>query len=399
VSTRITLPPLPSTLGFAALMAVPAAAVAQSHSVLDLLPVDDRVLERGAEHAGTLSASDFVSPDDAFVEAWALEARAGDRVTIDLTSSDFDAYLYVVGPGLTETLRNDDGAGGCDARIELTALESGSFRVVASTLGERASGTYVLRVSEHAEAPAGHACGEADPNELLTLPPEGRSLAMGVSGTGQLGSLSPAVHDGRPAEAWVLDGSAGERVSIVMESESFDAFLYLVGPGIEGSLSDDDGAGNLNARLDATLPADAPYLVVASTVSRDARGSYSIRVEEPIDVAALPTNGRRISIGETRHDVLTYGDPVVLEGRRGQVWQLDGSAGQHITIDLVSSEFDAYLYLVGPGIDEPLFDDDGAGNLDARISATLPADGSYRIIASALDDVQTGSFTLRVDGR
>jgi len=90
---------------------------------------------------------------------------------------------------------------------------------------------------------------------------------------------------------------------------------------------------------------------------------------------------------------------VLLEGRRGQVWGLEASAGQRVTIDLVSSEFDTYLYLVGPGFDEPLFDDDGAGDLDSRITATLPQDGTYRIIASAIDANQIGAFTLRVEGR
>lgn len=396
---RLRLPMLPSLFALVALLILPAGAAGQSRSMLELLPVDDRVLELGGEHAGALSSSDFVSPEDAFVEAWRLEARAGEHLTIDLLSTDFDAYLYVVGPGLTETLRDDDGAGGCNARIAFTALEDGSFRVVASALGGHVSGTYTLRVSEHADAPVDFGCGQADPAELRALPADGRSLAMGARDEGRLGAASPIVEDGRPADVWLLDGSAGERVSIVMESVEFDAFLYLLGPGIDGSLSDDDGAGNLDARLEATLPADGQYIVVATTITRDARGAYSIRVEEPIDIGALPTDGRQISIGEVRGDVLSHGDPVLLEGRRGQVWVLAGSAGQRVTIDMLSSEFDAYLYLVGPGLDEPLFDDDGAGDLDARITATLPEDGSYRIVASALDAEQTGSFTLRVEGR
>jgi hypothetical protein len=380
-------------------LAVPIAARAQSQSVLSFLPTADRRLEMGATATGALSASDHLSADDAFLEAWSFEASPGQSVTIDLESDDFDAVLYVVGPGLTETLHDDDGGGGCNSRLGFTVLESGPFHVVASSLGARETGTYTLRVSDRAGETTGHACGQADPSRLQALSTEGRTISMGGRGTGQLGPFSDPVQDGRPGEAWSLEGSAGDRVSIVMEASAFDAYLYLLGPGLDEVLTDDDGGGELNARLDATLPSDGPYRVVASSISSEANGSYSIRVEEPVDLGALPTDGRSIEPGQTSGGVLTFGDPIVVDGRRGQPWALEASAGQTVTIDLMSDELDSYLYLVGPGLDEPLSDDDGGGELNSRITHTFTESGTYRVIVSALSSDATGAFTLQVTAR
>jgi hypothetical protein len=184
-----------------------------------------------------------------------------------------------------------------------------------------------------------------------------------------------------------------------MESDAFDSFLYLVGPGLDQALSNDDGGGGLNARIEVTLPADGPYRVVASSITQGATGGYTIRVEEPKDLATLPTEGRSVDLGQTTFGALSASDPIVTEGRQGQAWAFQGAAGSSVTIDLVSEEFDSYLYLAGPGLSQPLSDDDGGGELHARITATLPASGTYRIIASALGSGVSGSYTLSVQPR
>ena len=111
----------------------PADAWSQGTSVLTLLNTDGRQLEIGDEVRGALSASDFITSGDSYVEAWALEGRPGQEVSIDLVSDDFDSYLYVVGPGLSETLTDDDGGGACHARVNFTILDRGVFHVVASS--------------------------------------------------------------------------------------------------------------------------------------------------------------------------------------------------------------------------------------------------------------------------
>lgn len=392
------------TLG--TLTALPQPATAQSRSILELLPTDDRVLEMGGSYEGALSGSDYRSADDAYLEAWALEGRPGQSITIDMQSEALDALLYLVGPGLTETRTDDDSGGGCNARITFTILDEGTFHVVAASrggmggmFGSSATGTYTLTVSDRPGPSLDYGCGQINPTELEELPTGSRTLTMFAEGQGELGGLSERVDGGRPAQAWSLQATAGDHVSISLEAPGFDAYLYLVGPGLDGVLEDDDGAGELNSRIDVMLPTDGPYTVVASSIDTGASGSYTLRVEEGLDPAEAPTEGRAAVPGETHEGFLTGNEPALIDGRQAQAWALDLAQGQTVEIELISDDFDAYMYLVGPGIMAPLADDDGAGDLNSRIVHTASEAGTFRILASALGMGATGAFTLRVTAR
>lgn len=379
-------------------VASPSGARAQGGSVLSLLPTEGRALSIGSVETGALSTADVRSADDAYLEAWELAGRAGQSVTIDLLADDFDPRVYVVGPGLAETLWDDDSGNGCNARLTFTLLENGTFHVVVTSVGARETGTYTLRVSDRPGPPATHGCGEIDPSAIESLSTEGRTLRLGSVVTGRLGFASGTVQDGRPAEAWELQGRAGERLSIVLASEDFDSYLYLAGPGLDGVLTNDDGGGDLNSLIEVTLPTNGPYRVIAAALSSGSSGAYTLRVEEPLDLATLPTDGRMIEPGQEIDGQLLASDPVVADGRRGQAWGLNGSAGQRLVIDLVADDFDAYLYLAGPGLIEPLSDDDGGEGLNSQLTVTLPESGTYRIVVSSLSD-GSGPFTLGVASR
>ena len=373
----------------------PLGLFAQLGSILTLLSTEGRSLSVGQEVTGALSSSDPRAPDDAPLEAWSLEGPAGQRVTIDLYSSDFDAYLYLVGPGFDETLRDDDGAGGCDARLATTFLENGTFTVVASSQ-DGGAGPYRLAVSTDPEPAAPYSCGGVKPATLLELPTDGRVVGMGSTVTGSFDGTEPSIQDGRPATAWGLEGRAGESVTVRLISDAFDAYLHLLGPGMSEALSDDDGAGDLNSQITVDFPETGTYRVIASALSAGSRGSYTLEVLDPVDLSALPTAGRRAVVGETVSGTLPTGGPVVTDGRPGQAWALEGLAGQSVTIELLAEDFDAYLYLAGPELDPPLEDDDGAGDRNSRIAVTFRDSGTYRLIVSAFSSRSGGRFDIRV---
>ncbi len=374
----------------------PGFGQAQTKSVLALLESEGR-LEMGAEARGTLSSSDIVSTRDNYLESWSLEGRAGDEVVIDLMSEDFDPFLYVVGPGLDGTLTDDDSGGGCNARIALTFLENGTFAVVASSSGVRQIGVYSLRVSDSAPEPA-YSCGSVNPMSLASLPTEGRTLNHGESAFGQLALGVDAIAEDRPAQAWTIEGRAGEAATVTLESDAFDAYLLVFGPGMSEPLSDDDSGGGGDSQLTLRFPANGTYTVVATVLSSGS-GSYILRVEEPFDLGSLDTAGRVIAVGGEARGTLSSDDSIVIGGRQAQAWAIEGVAGQRLAIELISEDFDSYLYLVGPGIIEPLSDDDSAGELDARITYTFREAGTYRIIVSALSAAASGGFTLVVSER
>lgn len=377
-----------------ALSAAVGPVAAQSPSVLSLLPVESGLLQVGTQQTGTLSAADHLSTQETYLDAWELTGPVGSSVTVDLRSDAFDSYLFIVGPGLGETLVDDDSAGACHARIQFTILEDGPYRVVASSISPRATGAYTLSAHDVPPPALGYACGESDPAELGGLPTDGRELMLGVTGRGTLDFLSAQSQE-RPVEAWTLRVVPGEALVVVQESDAFDSYLYIVGPDIEGALADDDSAGELNSRIEFTPATQGPYTVVASALTEGATGSYTLRVEAPLDLASLPATGALAPVGETT-GLMAGDEPIIMDGRRGQVWSLEGVAGQRIAIELRSDAFDAFLYVAGPGLVDHYSDDDSAGDLNSRITLTFPETGSYRVIASALDATPSGPYTLTV---
>ena len=373
----------------------PADSWAQGTSILTLLSTDGRELEIGAEVRGALSASDFTTADESYVEAWALEGRPGQELSIDLISDDFDSYLYVVGPGLGEALTDDDSGGACHARINFTVLDRGVFHVVASSTARRQSGTYQLRVSEAPGPVAAMSCGGIDGSDLTGLPTHGRQLSWGqpVQG-GRLSGAEATIRSGQPVQAWILDALAGESATIRLESDDFDAYLFVFGPGMSEVMSDDDSGGGLNSELTVRFRETGAYTIGASALSAGSTGSYTLTLTEPIDMNELPTGGRLLRMGSNARGMLTTADPVI-DGKPVQAWAFEARAGDLATIGLMSDDFDSYLFVVGPGMPEPLSDDDGGEGLNSRLVISFPADGVYRVVASSLGGA-TGAFTLSV---
>lgn len=189
-------------------------------------------------------------------------------------------------------------------------------------------------------------------------------------------------------DAYTFEGTAGERVTVQMSSEEFNPYLILLSPGGDNIAQDDDSAGGTSSQMEVTLPEDGIYTVLANTVAAGETGDYTLK---------LATAGM---------------SPVLLEeqgtlGENSQVLQSDGSlydehtftgrAGQTITVSLESQDFDPFVIVVGPD-DQVLGQNDDASprSLNALLTVTLPATGTYRIIANSYDRTGRGSYTLTV---
>jgi hypothetical protein len=252
-----------------------------------------------------------------------------------------------------------------------------------------------------------------------------------VEAQGTLTGSEPAHPDrGTPVQLWTIDSQAGQTLTVDMISTAFDPYLFITGPGLEG-LFDDDSGGCRNARIAVTFPERGTYQVLATAFSTGAAGAYRLiatttpgparpcETEEGTtstvdgsEVASLlmardrllprPQPAGRGGPGVAQlagmevNSALTTTDERIGSGRRAQVWGLQLQAGDEITADLMSAEFDAYLYVTGPGIDGAYGDDDGGDGLNSRIVFTATANGTYRLVASALQNDATGAFTLRI---
>jgi hypothetical protein len=267
----------------------------EPRSILTFLPTEGRELVLGQEHAGTLTESDPFSTVGILLQAWRYQAQAGETVTIDLLSTDFDAYLYLVGPSLPFPVGDDDGAGGCDARITYTFPSAGEYRVVVSEALISNGGDFVLRVLQDPPAPSDAPCldlsfesegvpgDEASFEESDILPADLSSEGRTLSVPGQVeGLLDPDVPGwrglrGGVLQAWAITLEVNQTVTFDLISDDFDAFLYVTGPGLDFPLWDDDGGEGFNSRLTFTAPASGTFLVVASSFDEE-RGAYRLSV-------------------------------------------------------------------------------------------------------------------------
>lgn len=256
-----------------------------SRSILQLLPLQAETLEVGSELRGALTETDFRTTNGMPVQAFTLAGGAGDPITIDLISEDFDAYLYLVGPGHDEPLSDDDSGGACHARLTLFLPENGPYRLVVGSW--RGPGSYTLRVDSRAHPPAPGDCsgdesgGEFFDAEMLAsltrIAPAG-ALEPDSVRSGTLSDEDESLADGSRADAWTLAGEAGQTLVVELISEDFDALLIGVPPARDRYEMDDDSGGNCNSRLYVTFEGNGPYLIFANSLGEYGRGAYTLRV-------------------------------------------------------------------------------------------------------------------------
>jgi serine protease Do len=110
---------------------------------------------------------------------------------------------------------------------------------------------------------------------------------------------------------------------------------------------------------------------------------------------ALATNGSKVN-GE-----LTAGDNQLPDGSYVDIYAFDGTAGQRLILDLVSKDFNPLLLLYatdkeGQPTEKPIGqnDDAGPGNLNARISITLPTTGVYVVHANSNARGEKGQYQI-----
>jgi hypothetical protein len=232
------------------------------------------VIEVGGTLTDTLTVKDLEFTDSTFFRRYALPIGAKQTVTVDLQSTTFDAFLLLERGRGERLVKNDDGSGGCDARLVYTATDDRPLMIVANTAVRRQTGPFTVRVT------AGALPTELKGTCRLTSAEAGaRRIAVGENVSGELTSRDRRLsRDSTYFQEWVLDGRAGHTVTIDLESAEFDAFVFLLGPRSERPLQDDDTGGNCNARLTATLPDSGAYTIVVNTSRKHATGTFSLSV-------------------------------------------------------------------------------------------------------------------------
>lgn len=296
-----------------------------------------------------------------------MQGRPGTLVEVTLSSYDFDSVLTIDDPDGTY-ITNDDYGDSLDSRLLYAFGPSGQATITASSYG--GTGLFTLSVYES--------------DVRVTTLEDGYRLYDGDAVTAQLGPGSPT-RDGSYYQRLTFIADRGERVEIILRSDSFDSFLRLVDPaGTE--VTDDDSAGDLDARIIHTAERSGVHEIYASTLGPGESGLYTLSFmkREPGRVI-LSTRGQ-----------LTPNDRTDITGKVYDLYEFRAEAGRTIVIDVESSSFDALAILRDDSGRVILQDDDGGSNSNARIEFIPDRSARFEIVVTSYSSGAYGNYTVTV---
>ena len=196
---------------------------------------------------------------------------------------------------------------------------------------------------------------------------------------------------------------AAASVEIDLVSSEFDAWLTLrEGADVSGRglVYDDNGGVGSNARIETALSAGT-YTIEATSLAPGETGAFTLTLTVGggggggggCTLENLGTLTGTVTVaGALDHDCVSPN----WSGELARYYSFTLGTAASVEIDLVSSEFDAWLTLrEGADVSGPalVHDDDGGQGSNARIETALSA-GTYTIEATSLAPGETGAFTL-----
>ena len=101
----------------------------------------------GETVTGSLTNHDCLLDDDTRADFWLFDGDAGDTVTIDLTSNQFDSFLFLLDPEPTVVAADDDSGPGTNARIVFDLDSSGEWVIAANNIIAGELGNYTLSLT------------------------------------------------------------------------------------------------------------------------------------------------------------------------------------------------------------------------------------------------------------
>lgn len=219
-------------------------------------------------------------------------------------------------------------------------------------------------------------------------------VTVGRPMNGQLAVGDTQLNSGEFIDYYTLQGGAGQRFRITVDSTAFDTWLMVRGAGLSVD-NDDRGQGDTNSQLDVTLPRAGSFLIGVTSYQPGESGGYTLLVRADGSVGtAMPSALERPLATGTTQGALQATNPTLDGGAHAEPWAFNGRAGQSIDLTMRSSDFDSYLILTGPN-DYRVENDDHPGlGVHSRIQTTLPTDGNYTVWATSYRPATTGAYTL-----
>jgi len=179
-----------------------------------------------------------------------------------MTSNDIDGYL-TLSDSAGNYLRSDNDSYAANDPMIVEFLPAGTYTLAARAASSTVGGLYEVDLRT-AAGPRPPFC-----NPMGTL-------AVGGTATGNLSFTSCQYTDGTFADIYQITLASDTEIALALDSNDFDAYLYLL--DAKGNLvaQDDDSGGNLNSLIVDWLSAGTYYAVATANGDYTAIGNYTL---------------------------------------------------------------------------------------------------------------------------
>lgn len=249
---------------------------ALGEAALDQIPADGS----DQEFEGSLSRNDGKLDSGEYRDLYQIEARDGQWVELDLTSEDFDPYVFARILGADENAaENDDFNGSSERAYAVAQMDRDGVIVISVTsndVGEK--GDYVLRVRVTNDEPEGAVSSgpESDPEDSGTPIVDGEFVELG-----ELTRSDEKLDSGEYRDFFPFEWKEGQTVVVRLESEEFDPYVFVRCADDDSFKEDNDDYRNSStvSQLKFVVPLDGLYGVYVTSSAPGERGEYELRVE------------------------------------------------------------------------------------------------------------------------
>ena len=404
----------------------------------------------GQTLSGALATTDCRATfrSGSYADRYTFSGTAGQQVAVSMSSTQFDTYLFLLAPNGTTAAFDDDGGGGITTNSRIPATSgflslpaTGTYTIEATSFTADAIGSYTVALTTqtpctYAISPtalnfnsgggsasvavtAGSGCAWAAASNSSFI-----TITAGSSGTGNgTVSYSVAANPNTSARSGTMT-IAGQTFTVTQDAAPC---TYSIAPTAQ-SFTSAAGTGSVAVTAPAgcawtatsnnpsfiTITAGASgsgsgtvsYSVTANTTNSSRTGTLTVAGQTFTVTQAAASGGgcttTPISVGQTVNGALSTTDCLAGDGSFYDAYTFAGTSGQQVAIAM-SAGFDTYLLLLSPDGSVLAQDDDGGGGTNSRIPATsgfitLPAGGTYTIIANSFAASVTGPYTLTLTG-
>jgi hypothetical protein len=289
-------------------------------------------------------------------------------------SDKLEPFLYLKDASGKKILAENDSFGKIYAQIVYTAKTTTTYLVEATSFQKKSTGSFTLTIRELTKGIVGKVheiAGSLKFNNRLDL----------------FTKTIPYQVRFQTGKTYVIHMSSPEKVEPVLNLKDSTGYL----------LTTNDSFGKLYARIVYRPISTNAYRIEATSYQGKGIGQFTLSIRELNQgILGKLDNGAYKAQGEL---ALTDPKDELLHQSPHRVYSIPLMAGKNYTIDLESTDFDAFLRLEDASGNQLALDDDSGSGNNARIRFDAPRNETYRIIVTNVDR-RAGNYSLTVrDGK